>query len=108
MPIWVRSCSVMVRICSLPRSKERGLIEALRLEPLEAITQAFRVQKNAASLKLWSLQQPTFGAINLPRSKERGLIEAVPDVPECFEDDWSFRVQKNAASLKRTARTKPR
>ena len=60
----------------LPRSKERGLIEAASRRFCAISHRPFRVQKNAASLK------PRQGSCNggrdamFPRSKERGLIEA--------------------------------
>ena len=62
---------------TLPRSKERGLIEATRRWANRYNRSSFRVQKNAASLKLQfghrSLEK---SHADLPRSKERGLIEA--------------------------------
>ena len=61
---------------ALPRSKERGLIEAVGRRSIQSPRQTFRVQKNAASLK-HTLRFTAYGILpGLPRSKERGLIEA--------------------------------
>ena len=69
---------------SFPRSKERGFIEALR-RPADQTSDAgaFRVQKNAASLKplsvvVWCPTRRPF-----PRSKERGFIEAMHQFGDC-------------------------
>ncbi len=107
----------------LPRSRERGPIEASSATPIRPDRTSFRVLANAAPLKLIlaldsSDQSRPFRVLanaaplkphsaarcvleraRLPRSRERGPIEAaVPAIPSSPEG--SFRVLANAAPLK--------
>ncbi len=86
---------------TLPRSEERGLIEASRASaPRPRRAAPFRVQKNAASLKRAGSSAGRRGGRHLPRSEERGLIEASRGRSVRRPGARTFRVQKNAASLK--------
>ena len=72
-----KRCSQLFEGKFFPRSKERGLIEATqRRSRSTAADSAFRVRKNAASLKQQSLGLLARRRHSFPRSKERGLIEA--------------------------------
>ena len=65
-------------LTGFPRSKERGLIEArLWIRCTRTYVAPFRVRKSAASLKLQHCQHLWRCRQHFPRSKERGLIEAV-------------------------------
>ena len=94
--------SVTISVCcmNLPRSKERGFIEAL-----PALIKRGRavVLPRSKERGFIEAERPGVGAVAgtvLPRSKERGFIEAI--VPQlgldfCFR---AFRARKSAASLK--------
>ena len=61
----------------LPRSKDRGPIEARRLGSLSGLLPTpFRGRKTAAPLKPRRLPHSTSNQRSLPRSKDRGPIEA--------------------------------
>ena len=90
----------LVGMVPLPRSKERGLIEAGTGLSMAVLSMAFRVRKNAASLKPPSGRVYWAHTASLPRSKERGLIEACRTKSITGRLWNSFRVRKNAASLK--------
>ena len=72
--------SLLIWTSFFPRSKERGFIEARIAKGRAKRRRSFRVQKNAASLKLgFSFAVQALGH-RFPRSKERGFIEAAPAV----------------------------
>jgi len=61
----------------IPRSEERGFIEALKLFHAAKNIFSFRVRKIAASLKRRQLHGVEHVVrIHIPRSEERGFIEA--------------------------------
>ena len=91
----------------LPRSKERGLIEAVGKPVVTAPLVILPRSKERGLIEAWGakFRGPSNVRV-LPRSKERGLIEATLELLYPHFSS-TFRVQKNAASLKPLVCTQP-
>src|SRR5690625_2095105 len=89
---------------SIPRSTERGSIEAQSRQGSRTPRLPFRVQPNAAPLKPGMVDVVGCDEFSIPRSTERGSIEASKLRSHLIRPPKTFRVQPNAAPLKRVHR----